>query len=118
MKLGVSTTPAVYVRDVSGTSLGLPWEMTCTPPGLKLVRGSRKGPLAEIVGEYRSFSVGARISTDVVPRKRTLSFTCQSRPIFQVCAAPEMRMRQNQLLPPTSCASPALPLTCWHVAWR
>ena len=43
----------------------------------------------EEVGANRSFSVGARMSTDVVPRKRISSFTCQSRPTFQVCTAPE-----------------------------
>ncbi len=41
-----------------------------------------------LIDANRSFRVGARMSRDRVPRKRSSSFRCQSMPTFQVVALP------------------------------
>ena len=83
MNSGVSTMPTVTLWATSGLSAALP--MFCSwvlllPPVSRSVKPVEEMP----TGWNRSFRLGARMSTDMVPRKRSRSFTCQLGPIFQV----------------------------------
>src|ERR1022692_3310605 len=74
IKVGVITTPPETVRATSGNRLGLP----CTTPAsitVRLVFGSLVVPVLIEPWVNNSFSPGARMSTDHVPRNLKSSST-------------------------------------------
>src|SRR5579871_5084448 len=80
---GVSTTPPEIVRATSGASVGLPSTLlmmdTVAP-----VLGSVALPVLTLAGANRSWTVGARISTDQTERSLMSSMTWLVKPSFQV----------------------------------
>src|SRR3954470_4614615 len=94
MKSGVHTAPTVYVRATSGTRLALPWLLKVVVLLWKVVGPvgtcrSVKTFCTKVAGRNKSSRVGARMSIEVVPRKRKLSTTFQLKPSFQVWTEPD-----------------------------
>src|SRR5581483_6879769 len=65
--VGVSTTPPVMVRATSGARVGLPSTLLMMDTLLPVL-GSMALPVLTLAGANRSWTVGARISTDQVAR--------------------------------------------------
>src|SRR6185503_17058447 len=86
---GVSTMPPEMVRATSGLSVGLPSTLlmidTCA-----LVLGSLTLPVLTLAGANRSWTEGARISTDQTERSLMSSLSWAMKPSFQVCTPPEV----------------------------
>src|SRR6185312_10823522 len=88
-KVGVSTIPPEMVRATSGASTGLPSTLLMMGTDLPVL-GSVALPVLTLAGANRSWTVGARISTDQTERSLMSSLSWLVKPSFQVSTRPEV----------------------------
>src|SRR3954469_23822656 len=86
---GVSTMPPEMVRATSGLRVVLPSTLLMID-WVRPVLGSAALPVLTLAGANRSWTVGARISTDQTERSRMSSLSWAMKPSFQVWTPPEV----------------------------
>src|SRR5579859_3127183 len=89
IQCGVRTTPPETVRATSGASVGLPNTLLMIDAD-NPVLGSVALPVLTFAGANRSWTVGARISTDQTERSLMSSLSWLVKPSFQVWTPPEV----------------------------